>query len=77
METLQINKQDLIDWIKDLDDSKTLLLLQNIKYSQSEGDWWDEIPGAVKEGIKEGLEDIKAGRTVPHEQVRKTYEKWL
>jgi predicted transcriptional regulator len=39
--------------------------------------FWEELSDAEKEGISQGLEDVKAGRVTPHEQVRKNDEQWL
>jgi predicted transcriptional regulator len=55
---------------------------QNVKFNiqeskRSNTDWWDEISEAEKSSILRGLEDIKAGRVVPHEKVKKLYLKWL
>jgi predicted transcriptional regulator len=77
MQTTQINKQELITWIENLNDRRTLQFLQMLKNSQTEDDWWDDLPQTVKDSIDQGLEDIKAGRITPHEEVRKSYEKWL
>jgi hypothetical protein len=77
MQTTQINKQELITWIENLNDRRTLQFLHMLKNSQTEGDWWDDLPQAVKDSIDEGLADIEAGRVTPHEEVRKTYEQWL
>jgi hypothetical protein len=43
----------------------------------NDADWWDEISEVEKASILRGLEDIKAGRVVPHEKVKKMYQKWL
>jgi len=40
-------------------------------------DWWDENSEVERAAILRGLEDIKAGRVVPHEKVKKMYKKWL
>lgn len=40
-------------------------------------DWWDEISETEKASIERGLEDVKAGRIIPHEKVKKMYQKWL
>jgi predicted transcriptional regulator len=77
MQTAQIDKQELIAWIENLNDRRTLRLLQSLKNSQTEGDWWDKLPQEVKDSIDQGLADIEAGRVTPHEEVRKTYEQWL
>lgn len=55
-------------------------IIPKIKLSnppQNEVDWWNEISEAEKASIERGLEDIKAGRVVSHEEVRKKYLKWL
>ncbi|MDR1162040.1 MAG: hypothetical protein LBK45_06845 [Tannerellaceae bacterium] len=43
----------------------------------SKEDWWDTISQEERDAIEEGLEDIRNGRTVPYEEVRKMYAKWL
>ncbi|WP_377184112.1 hypothetical protein [Mucilaginibacter ximonensis] len=35
------------------------------------------IPEHMKEGIREGLEDIKNGNVITMEELEKKYEKWL
>lgn len=71
-------KKELIDWVNKLDDPAMLENLKWLKKSnEGTGDWWDDISEAEKAGIDRGLADSKAGRTTPHEEVRKTYEKWL
>ncbi len=40
---------------------------------------WADIEERVRflAGIDRGLEDIKAGRVIPHEDVKASLEKWL
>ena len=40
---------------------------------------WEEIEERVRflAGIDKGLADIKAGRVVPHEDVKESLERWL
>jgi predicted transcriptional regulator len=40
---------------------------------------WADIEERIRflAGIDKGLADIKAGRVVPHEQVRESLKKWL
>lgn len=70
-------KKELIEWINELEDEALIQNLQAVKQSQEDTVSWDELPQAVKDSIERAEEDIKAGRTTPHEQVRKSYEKWL
>lgn len=39
--------------------------------------WEEETPEFVKQGIDEGLRDVRAGRVTPHAEVMKKYKKWL
>ena len=40
---------------------------------------WAEIEDRIRflAAIEKGLDDIKAGRTVPHEDVKASLEQWL
>ena len=42
-----------------------------------EEDFADRLSPAQIASIEKGLQQIKEGRTVPHEEVRKRYERWL
>ena len=74
----QAVKADIIQWITELDDQSILLELKKIKeQSTKKIDWWDTLSIEERQSIDRGLEDSKNGRTVPHSEVRKKYEKWL
>jgi len=71
-------KLDIIQWIAGLDDKSVLLQLKKMKeQSTKKIDWWDTISSEERLSIERGLEDSKNGRTTPHSEVRKKYEKWL
>lgn len=76
MNTLQTDKKELLDWIEGIEDPEVLKDLKSIKENQ-DSIHWDDLPDDVKEGIKKGRKEAKEGRTTPHEEVRKSYEKWL
>ncbi len=40
---------------------------------------WADIEDRIRflAGIDRGLEDIKAGRVIPHEEVKQSLDKWL
>ena len=40
---------------------------------------WADIEDRIRflAGIDRGLEDIKAGRVIPHEKVKQSLQKWL
>lgn len=63
-----IDKEELVDWINQLEDQDLLQTLMSIKESHREGDWWDELPEYAKEGIERGEADRKAGRVHSREE---------
>jgi hypothetical protein len=69
MQTTKIVKQELIAWIENLSDRRTLRLLQSLKNSQTEGDWWDELPEAVKKQLDLAAKEADEGKGIPHEEV--------
>ena len=74
---LDSEKQKIIDWIASLSDESIIYKIKLLKEQEKNTDWWDEISDAEKASIKRGIEDVKSGRVVPHEEVKKKYEKWL
>jgi predicted transcriptional regulator len=75
---IHAEKIDIIQWIASINDKTILQQLKTLKeQSIKKSDWWDSISEEERQSIDEGLEDAKNGRTVPHSEVRKMYEKWL
>ncbi len=68
-----IDKQELIDWINQLEDQAMLKNVKMLKDGSEGKDWWNEISDTEKEGIKRGLDDIEAGRTISHEEFIKKH----
>jgi len=75
---IHIEKLGLIEWITGLND---LAIIEKLKKIQIENalssDWWDKLTIHEKESIERGMKDIEEGRVIPHETVRKKYEKYL
>lgn len=67
---------ELIQWLTTIDDKELIEKIFNFKKQESK-DWWNNISEKEKESIEKGLKDIENGKTKPHHEVRKTYEKWL
>lgn len=72
------DKLEVIQWITTLEDEtlieKLKLLMEN---ASKKSDWWEQISETEKNAIDEGIEEVKAGKIVPQEEVKKIYEKWL
>lgn len=76
MQATNVDKQELIDWIRDLNNQETLRHIKFLKDNQRIPRWKD-LPKSAKASIERGLQDSKAGRVHSHEEVRKIYEQWL
>lgn len=74
---IESEKLKLIDWIANLRDDSVIERIKMLKENQPGVDWWDEITEEEKASIEKGLEDVKAGRLIPHDDVKKDYAKWL
>jgi len=70
MSSAEINqkKLDLIAWIKELSDVNLLSLLDGLRESQNEKDWWKQITPDQKRLIEQGMEDVKNGRVMSSEE---------
>ena len=67
-------KLELIEWLTKLEDDETIQYLKIVKDSKSnEHDWWDDLSEDERSGIERGLDDVKAGRVVSHDDVRLKY----
>jgi len=64
----QALKTDLIEWLKNLKDPKTLNELKHIKESH---DWWEFISEAEKDAIEEGISQLEKGEAISHELLMK------
>ncbi len=74
---IEKEKLAIIEWVKGLKDDSSIEKLNFLRKNDKKLDWWDEISEEERAAIDKGLEDVKAGRVVPHVEVKKLYEKWL
>ena len=64
-------KLELIEWLTRLDDNETIEYLKIVKDSRTvDNDWWDDLSDSQKQGIERGLNDIKNGHTISHDDVK-------
>ncbi|MGZ3753468.1 MAG: hypothetical protein ACXVA2_16245 [Mucilaginibacter sp.] len=57
-------KLDLIAWIEQLSDINMLTVLDGLRNSRSDKDWWDNLTENQKQRINEGLFDAENGHVV-------------
>ena len=77
MMDIENTKRELIDWISGLKDDSVIEKIKLLKEGKTQSDWWNEITDEEKASIEKGVEDEKAGRIIPHSEVKKEYGKWL
>jgi predicted transcriptional regulator len=63
-------KIQLIAMITRLHDSDILDSIENLLL-ENKKDWWDTIGEAEKRAIDQGLDDVKNGKVISHEQMMK------
>lgn len=57
-------------------DEKTVKMIHAMLEAEQEMDWYDELSEEAKASIERGLKDAAKGRTLPHKEVMKKYQKW-
>lgn len=73
---IQAEKLELIRWLTSVNDVSIIEKIKSFRLKNSK-DWWDEISEAEKQAIEQGLKDAEEGKLIPHDDVKKKYEKWL
>ena len=69
---IQLEKLELMKLLQETNNPSIIKSIKKI-FQKEQNDWWDELPNAAKEGIKEGLEDIKNGRVVSFDEVKEQF----
>jgi predicted transcriptional regulator len=66
------DKKELIEWISNLTDPKTLEKIKSLKTAiESDTDFFQDLPEEVKQSINKGISELDDGRGIPHDQVMK------
>ena len=55
----------------------SVILEREQHHEEGREDFYDTLHPLLKASIDRGLDQIKIGQTVPHEEVRKSYAKWI
>ena len=75
MEVLE-KKPELIRWISSLEDDVKIANLWDTMQDIQEEDFAYSLSEEEREGILQGLRDIEEGRTLPHSEVMRKFDKW-
>lgn len=67
-------KLELIQWLSQLEDDETLHYLKIVKDSGSNKNTdWNDLTSDEKTGVERGLQDIRDGKTISHDEVKQKY----
>ena len=75
-----IAKRDIRKEVKkyiDQADDRMVKIIHTLLVTDKEEDWWDEIGEGERASIDLGLQQLKEGKGIPHEEVVKQYSKWF
>lgn len=59
-----VNKQEIIDWITNLDDEALLVTLQSMK-NKAAGDFWNDLSDVTKQAINKAKTQLDEGKGSP------------
>ena len=61
----------------DVADERVLRMMYGMLETDTQKDWWDELPMHVKEAVNEGLKQADKGQVISHNEFLKRNKKWL
>lgn len=61
----------------DTADEKLIKMVHAMLEVNAENEWWDEMPNKVRTDIETSLAEAERGELIPHEEIKKSYSKWL
>jgi len=65
----QDQKDQIIEWISELDDPTTLDTIYALKQSQESPVKWDNLSNSAKSSIERGLRESRAGQTISDKRI--------
>ena len=72
----KVMRQEVKNYI-DTADVKVVKMLHAMLEVDAETEWWDTIPDIVKSDIDAALIESENGDIIPHEEIKKQYQKWI
>lgn len=74
---IQAEKLELIKMLVTIQDISLLKKIKKLLEKEQSDDFFYNLNKEQIASIERGLEDVKKGKTIPHEKVKKRYAKWL
>ena len=72
----KVMRQEVKKYI-DTADLKVVKMLHAMLEVDAENDWWDTVPDKIKSDIDAALLESENGDVIPHEKIKKRYQKWI
>lgn len=69
---IQLEKLELIKLLAETENPSIIKDIKKI-FHREKKDWWEELSDDQKAAIEEGLDDIKNGRVVSYEEMKKEF----
>jgi len=69
----QDQKNQIIEWISDLDDPSTLETIYALKQSQERPIKWDQLSKSAKSSIEQGLKESESGQTISDDKIWESF----
>ncbi len=66
---IQALKIELVQKILSSQNISLLSQVNELFSSETDQDWWDQLPSEIQNAILEGAEQVEKGRSYSHEQV--------
>lgn len=74
---IHAEKIKLVQYLLAINNEKTISKIKDFIIDQKQDDFWDELPEEAKKEIEEAIIQLKNGEGIPHQKMKKKYEKWL
>jgi len=65
----QDQKNQIIEWVRDLDDPTTLETIYALKQSQESPVKWDQLSDSAQSSIEKGLKESKSGQVISDDEI--------
>ncbi len=80
MSTIEILRTEAKQYIDEADEKAIKMVIAMLEVNaekDEDADWWKNMPDDIKAEVEEAIKEADEGKTIPHEEVRKSYLKWL
>ncbi|HYJ62761.1 MAG TPA: hypothetical protein VEV62_03375 [Parafilimonas sp.] len=58
-------------------DAHVLKMMYAMLKADSDADWWDELEEEEKKSIEQGLDDLKKGKIISHDEIIEKHSEWF